>query len=85
MPYGVQTRADVSATGEEELDIAAIYSVVPLQVQERNEKRIESLVDFVMHQESPVYFGLTRDEVKTQIEHQAKSDLMADVYSLTED
>ena len=77
---GVQAKTDTSATGEGELDIAAMYSAVPIQAQERNERRIESLVDFMMNQESPIYFGLTRDEVKTRIEHQAKSDLMADVY-----
>ena len=50
-----------------------------------HQRRIESLVDSVMHQESAVYFGLIRAQVKTLIEQQAKSDLMADVYSLTED
>ena len=50
-----------------------------------HQRRIESLGDFVMHQESPVYFGLIRAQVKTRIEQQAKSGLMADVYSLTQD
>ena len=79
----VQAKTDTSATDdsdEGELDIADVYSAVPIQALERNERRIESLVDFMMNQESPIYFGLTRDEVKTRIEHQAKSDLMADVY-----
>ena len=64
MPSLGDTGSDTD-DNEEELDMAAVYLAMPLHVQERNEKRIEALVDFVMHQESPVYFGLTRDEVKT--------------------
>lgn len=74
--------ADTKAN--EESDMNAIYSAVPMQAQARNERRIEALVDFVMHQESPVYFGLDREEVKNRIEQQAKYDLMADVYSVME-